>query len=107
MERFKMDFDSYLARETNDYLDSCEGVEVRHLIEYVKENYKQVTKGVFLDEDNDLFTIDEDADYFNNEGWDGYKKLIEEPCELIEIINELAESLASVKLELQTEKEGR
>lgn len=102
-----MDFDSYLARETNDYLDSCEGVEVRHLIEYVKENYKQVTKGVFQDEDNELFTIDEDADYINNEGWYGYKTLIEEPEELIEIINELAESLASVKLELQTEKEAK
>ena len=102
-----MDFDSYLARETNDYLDSCEGVEVRHLIEYVKENYKEVGKGVFQDEDNELFTIDEDADYINNEGWAGYKTLIEEPEELIEIINELAESLASVKLELQTEKEAK
>ena len=107
MERFKMDFDSYLARETNDYLDSCEGVEVRHLIEYVQQNYKEVAKGVFQDEDSELFTIDEDADYINNEGWYGYKTLIEEPEELIEIINELAEYLASVKLELKTLKEGK
>mgnify|MGYP003628262870 CR=1 FL=1 len=101
-----MDFDSYLARETNDYLDSCEGVEVRHLIEYVKENYKEVGKGVFQDEDSELFTIDEDADYINNEGWAGYKTLIEEPCEFIGIINELADCLASVKLELKTLKEA-
>lgn len=102
-----MDFDSYLARETNDYLDSCDGVEIIHLIEYVQQNYKEVTKGIFQDEDSELFTIDEDADYINNEGWYGYKTLIEEPEELIDIINELSDSLASVKLELQTEKEAK
>ena len=102
-----MDFDTYLHRQTEAYLDSCEGVEIRHLIEYVKENYKEVTKGVFQDEDSELFTIDEDADYINNEGWYGYKTLIEDPEELIDIINELADSLASVKLELKTLKEGK
>jgi len=102
-----MDFDTYLHRETNDYLDSCDGVEIIHLIEYVQQNYKQVTKGIFQDEDSELFTIDEDADYINNEGWYGYKTLIEEPEELIDIINQLSDSLASVKLELQTEKEAK
>ena len=73
---------------------------------YEKENYKEVTKSVFQDEDSELFTIDEDADYINNEGWYGYKTLIEEPEELIEIINQLSDSLASVKLELKTLKES-
>ena len=100
-----MDFDSYLARETNDYLDSCDGVEISHLIEYVKDNYKEVVDGVF-DNDGELFTIDEDADYINGEGWHGYQTTIDDPDEFIDIINKLAESLAGVKLELKEAKDG-
>ena len=101
-----MDFDTHLHRQTAEYLGGDE-IELSYLLEYVKENYTQITDEVFENEDGDYFIINEDADYINHEGWDNYQTILEEPCQFVDVVNEISVELARVRLELKTLKEGK
>ena len=104
-----MDYDFYLHRQTEDYLNS--GDEAEALQEYVDANYEHILDDVYHDGEY-YFTIDYEGYTFErgeDGGWSGYQNIIEDDFEelvssLTTELNRLYALIKELRKELKDEK---